>query len=271
MWHDWQRIRNSFINSMSSSKISVAIVEDHTVFRQALADAITSVPDLVVTGMAEDVDDGLGLLEEARPDVLLVDLGLPSGSGLTLIHKARRRWGDACTCAVLTMTGNEVHLLKAIRAGARGYLFKSDDQAVWLAGLRTLANGGGLMHNSLAKHALSALGMKHDATLRPVLELLAAGYSLAETADRLTLSAQEVAHHICRCYTHIQDATPGLSSREAELLGLLNQGYSFRQGAQQMHIQESTAKTLAARAYQKLGASNLQEALYAARREHLFR
>lgn len=256
---------------MSSSKISVAIVEDHTVFRLALATAIESVPDMAIAGMAEDVDEGLTLLEVARPDVLLVDLGLPSGSGLTLIHEARRRRGAGCACAVLTMTGNEAHLLKAIRAGAKGYLFKSDDETVWLAGLRRLANGGGLMHNSLARHVLSAENVRHDVPVRSVLELLAAGYSLEETADRLVLTEQEVSILIYRCYARIHESTPGLSSREAELLGLLNQGCSFRQSADLMNIQESTAKTLAARAYQKLGASNLQEALYAARREHLFR
>lgn len=256
---------------MNPSVIDVAIVEDHTVFRQALAAAIAGAPDMAVAGMAEDVDEGLELLAAARPDVLLVDLGLPSGSGLALIHEARRHWGDACVCAVLTMTGNETHLLKAIRAGARGYLFKSDDELAWVTGLRTLANGGGLMHGSLAKHMLAVSDSKQDASVRPLFELLAAGYCLDEVACRLALTEQEAAIQIGRCYARIQDLAPGLSSREAELLGLLNQGCSFRQSAERMNIQESTAKTLAARAYQKLGASNLQEALYAARREHLFR
>ena len=209
---------------MHSSVINIAIVEDHSDFRHALAEAIQSSPGMVVTGMAEDVDEGLALLKVARPDVLLVDLGLPSGSGLMLIHEARRRWGDACVCAVLTMTGNESHLFKAIRAGARGYLFKSDDEPMWVAGVRLLANGGGLMLNSLAKHVLNVPDVKQDATVLAVLELMAAGYSRVEVADRLALGEQEIANQICRCYVRIQESTPGLSSREAELLAMLDGG-----------------------------------------------
>jgi len=255
---------------MTPNVVNIAIVEDHAVFRHALAAAIQEESDMAVSGMAEDIEEGLELLEAPEHNVLLVDLGLPTGSGLALIHEARRRWGDACICAVLTMTGNENHLLKAIRAGARGYLFKSDDELTWKKGIRTLANGGGLMHGSLAKHMLSTPELKRDAAATPLLKLLTAGYSLEEAACRMTLTEQEAARLIGRCYEHIQDLAPGLSNREAELLGLLNQGCSFRQSAEQMNIQESTAKTLAMRAYQKLGASNLQEALYAARREHLF-
>jgi DNA-binding NarL/FixJ family response regulator len=250
--------------------MNVAIVEDHPVLRQALADAIASVQNMILLGVAEDVDEGMSLLDGAHPDLLLVDLGLPSGSGLTLIHEAQRRWGPDCICAVLTMTGNEVHLLKAIRAGAKGYLFKSDDKITWLAGLNTIVNGGGLMHSSMARHVMSAIDLKWDASVLSVLELLAAGYCINETAERLTLTEKEIATLIFRCYARIQESTPSLSKREAQLLGLLNQGCSFKQGAERMSIQESTAKTLATRAYQKLGASNLAEALYAARREHLF-
>ncbi|WP_409524017.1 response regulator [Nitrincola sp. MINF-07-Sa-05] len=256
---------------MSQSCINIAIVEDHTVFRQALAATIESTQDMVVSWVAEDVDEGLRLLTESRPDILLVDLGLPSGSGMTLIHEARRCWGDTCISVVLTMTGNETHLFKAIRAGAKGYLFKSDDESNWLSALSTLANGGGLMHSRLARHVLSEREIKLDDLSRQLLDLLAAGYCLNEAAERLSLTSHEAATQVCRCYARIQESMPGLSARETELLVLLNQGYSFRQGAQRMSIQECTAKTLAARAYQKLGATNLQEALYAARREHLFR
>ena len=66
--------------------------------------------------VCKDLPAGLRLLEQACPDVLLVDLGLPTGSGLTLIREAQRRWGARCTSAVLTVTGNEDHLLTAVQA-----------------------------------------------------------------------------------------------------------------------------------------------------------
>lgn len=252
---------------MNNDAISVAVIEDHPVFLQALSDAIREAPDVAIVATASDVDEGLRMFETVRPNVLLVDLGLPSGSGLTLIHEARRRWGNACASAVLTMTGNEHHLLKAIRAGANGYLFKSDESPVWLAGIRALAAEGGLICSGFARHILNE---HQNLPGRAMLELIAAGYSGDEAATRLGISEQAAFALIGKCYEFIQESSPGLSSREAELLVLLNQGCSFRQSAERMSIQECTAKTLAARAYQKLGANNLQEALYAARREHIF-
>lgn len=67
----------------------------------------------------------MSLLEQVCPNVLLVDLGLPSGSGLQLFHIVHAKAGVRCALAVLTVTGNEEHLLTAIGAGAKGYLFKS--------------------------------------------------------------------------------------------------------------------------------------------------
>lgn len=252
---------------MKENLINAVVVEDHPVFLQALSEAIQETPDIVIVASASDMDEGLKTLETVRPDVLLVDLGLPSGSGLTLIHEARRRWGNVCASAVLTMTGNERHLLKAIRAGAKGYLFKSDEAPAWLAGIRTLAAGGGLIYSGFARHILNE---HQNLPGRAMLELIAAGYSGGEASTRLGISEHAAFSMIGKCYESIQEASPGLSSREAELLVLLNQGCSFRQSAERMNIQECTAKTLAARAYLKLGANNLQEALYAARHEHLF-
>lgn len=254
---------------MSSPPWRIAIVEDHPDSCQALADAVARMPDMSLTGTADDIDPGLALIQRTQPHVLVVDLGLPSGSGLALIREARHLLGGACATAVLTMTGNEAHLLKAIRAGANGYLFKSDDEATWQVGLRTLANGGGLLHHGLARHLVGEPAIRRDAQLRPLAELLAAGYSAGEAATRLALSEPQTAQHISRAYALLRTTTADLTRREAELLRLLDQGHSFRDSAGQMGIQESTAKTHAANIYQKLGASNLQEALYAARREHL--
>ena len=252
---------------VNNNSISAVVVEDHPVFLQAFSEAIQEAPDIVIVASASDLDEGLKALETVRPDVLLVDLGLPSGSGLTLIHEARRRWGNGCASAVLTMTGNERHLLKAIRAGAKGYLFKSDESPVWLDCIRTLAARGGLICSGFSRHILNE---HQNLPGRDILELIAAGYNVNEASTRLGISEHAAFSLIGKCYETIQEASPGLSSREAELLVLLNQGSSFRQSAERMNIQECTAKTLATRAYQKLGANNLQEALYAARREHLF-
>ena len=173
---------------------------------------------------------------------------------------------------MLTITGNEAHLHKAIGAGARGYLFKSDDDDAWIQALRALVGGGGLLHAGLARHLVDHQGQHPDATIQSIVEHIAAGYRYHEIAQRLGIgTGADVAMRVNGYYAWLRGSAPRLSEREDQLLELLNQGLSFKQTAQRMGIQESTAKTLAMRAYQKLGASKLPEALYVARREHLFR
>lgn len=256
---------------MPAHAANVAIVEDHAAFAQTLATSIQGTPDFALCATAQDLDEASTLIEYTCPNVLLVDLGLPGGSGLTLIHQARRRWRNACISAVLTITGNETHLLKAICAGARGYLYKSDDDSAWLEALRLLLRGGSLMDSGLARHILNTQGKHPDRATQDTIELVAAGYRYHEIGLRMDVPEQYVATKVTHYYTWLQDNGTSLSDRETELLNLLNLGYSFKQSAQHMHIQESTVKTLATRAYQKLNAGNLQEALYAARREHLLR
>ena len=256
---------------MSTQNVTIAIVEDHAAFAQTLATAVQATSNFALCGVVQDLDEASTLIEHTCPDLLLIDLGLPGGSGLNLIHQARRRWRDACVSAVLTITGNDTHLLKAICAGARGYLFKSDDDVAWREALHTLSKGGGLMQSGLARHILNTRSGISDQTTREIIELVAAGYRYREIGQRLGLDEPQVATKVTNFYTRLQDNGANLSDRETELLNLLNLGYSFKQSAQHMHIQESTVKTLATRAYQKLNAGNLQEALYAARREHLLR
>lgn len=260
--------------------VTVAIVEDHPEFRDALCQAIDCAGELQLLEVCKDLPAGRKLLEHVCPDVLLVDLGLPSGSGLALIHEASRRWGKRCTSAVLTVTGNEEHLLTAIGAGAKGYLFKSDQPADWLAAVGLLARGRSPLHAHLARSFLQRLEVSPLADEPPscvdveplsltVLQYIAAGYTRVETAAQTRLSADEIGLRIRQVYDQFFQPGPQLSGRELELLALLNKGLPFKKCAELMGVSESTTKTQATRAYHKLGATNLQAALYEARAANL--
>lgn len=261
----------------SPNSITVAIVEDHPEFREALSEALEQVQGVQVLGVCKDLPAGMQLIEQHCPDVLLVDLGLPSGSGLTLIREAQRRWGKRCNTAVLTVTGNEEHLLTAVGAGATGYLFKSDASESWLDAVRLLSQGLSPLQSSLARHFYQLASAEATATrstqapLRDsahtlsLLQYIAAGYTCEEAAQLLGLSVLQVGVFVRQVYDHFVLSGPNLSSRELELLTLLNKGIPFKQCAALMGVSDSTTKTLAMRAYQKLGASNLQSALYEAR------
>lgn len=264
------------MNGLTTS-IKVMVVEDHPEFREALCKALSDGTSQIQLEVAKDLPAGLRLLERDCPDVLLVDLGLPSGSGLALIHEARRRWGARCTPAVLTVMGNEEHLLTAVGAGAKGYLFKSDQPGDWLHTVQGLAQGQSPLHAQLARSFLQqasatapgaeggASALQLDLCTDSLLQYLAAGYTLTEASDQLALPPGDAGTRLRSVYDQLQHKGPELTVRELELLTLLNKGFPFRKCAELMGVSESTTKTQATSAYQKLGASNLQTALYEAR------
>ena len=252
----------------AGSRVSVVLVEDHPEFREHLGRALQGAGRYDLIGVCNDLPAGLALLEMRRPDLLLVDLGLPSGSGMALVRLAQRRWGAACTTGILTVTGNEEHLMVAVAAGAKGYVFKSDQAAQWLGTVDGLAAGQSPLHPKVAQRFLQALndaGHAVQTQVHDVLTHVASGYTVDEAAARLGLSPWVAAELIRSVYDRLQVAVPDLSPRELELISLLNKGYAFRMCAELMGVSESTTKTHAARAYQKLGANNLQMALYEAR------
>lgn len=250
--------------------VTVALVEDHPEFRETLSRTLQASPRHELMAVCKDLHAGLQMIETACPDVLLVDLGLPSGSGFDLIRAAHRHWGARCSSAVVTMTGDEDDLMKAVSLGAKGYLFKSDQAADWLRDIDMLANGQSSAHPKIAHRLLVRLEQSQAAALRehPARDLLihiAAGYTAEESAALLSLTPAAAGAAIRSVYDAFLAPVPDLSKRELELLMLLNKGLPFRTCAELMHVSESTTKTQAARAYQKLGATNLQMALYEAR------
>lgn len=257
------------------SPITVSVVEDHPEFRDALARAVTAAPDMVLLSVCKDLPAAVDMLERRCPNVLLVDLGLPTGSGLTLIRMAHALGAAQCASAVLTVTGNEEHLLTAMEAGAKGFLFKSDQERDWCQTIRLLAGGQSPLHAPLAQSLLDrASGAAaerreapvalSDLTLR-LLRHIAAGYTVGETAARLGMSPTDTGVHLRALYDRCARPVPALSPREMQLMQLLNTGHTFKKCAELMGISESTVKTHSSRAYDKLGANNLQSALYEAR------
>lgn len=250
------------------SAVTLAIVEDHPEFHNALSAALSQCQQFELHPACKDLPAGLKLLERVCPDILLVDLGLPTGSGLSLIREAQRRWGARCTSAVLTVTGNEDHLLTAVRAGAKGYLYKSDQADEWIQSVRALVQGQSPLHSNMARYFLQQAVSFSPETLT-LLQHVAAGYTLTEVQNKLQLAAGHAGKSVRTVYDKFLQLAPKLSDREMELLHFLNKGIPFKQCAEMMGVTEATTKTLAGRAYQKLGASNLQSALYEARAANL--
>src|ERR1043166_3029499 len=99
----------------------VLIVDDHPVVREGLAAQIALQPELEVCGEAEGIPDALSLLEQARPDVAVVDISLKTGNGIDLIKRIRAR-DAAIRIVVWSMHAEGVYAERALRAGAMGYV-----------------------------------------------------------------------------------------------------------------------------------------------------
>lgn len=261
-----------------SRKPRILIVEDHPDFRGELAAALAAHPSIGEVDCCNDLPEGIARLASSRPDVLLVDLGLTSGSGLTLIRKAQICHGAACTTAVLTVTGKESDLMKAFAYGAKGYLFKSDTPQDWCLAVTMLAQGQSPLHTHMAQAMLQtlassaeplALGCVPSHPLLPscvaLMEHVAGGYQLPEAAQRLGMPLAKAGQLLRSVYDHFHVPMCVLSQRELELLEQLAQGQSLKEVAQHMHCELSSVKTLSLRAYRKLKVNNLQKAIHAAR------
>jgi two-component system response regulator NreC len=186
--------------------IRVVVVDDHTLMRQGLVGLLDEDPDLVVVGQAGDASSALDTIEETRPDVVLMDVGLPGVSGLELTVRVKRIVPDI-RVLVLTMYEREDYLFEALQAGASGYVLKGADIQDLLTAVRTVARGETYVYQSLTgKLVADYLSRIEDGAdrkdydglstrEREVLALIAEGLTTSQIADRLYLSPHTVQTH----------------------------------------------------------------------------
>lgn len=186
--------------------IRVVVVDDHTLMRQGLVGLLDEDPDLVVVGQAGDASSALDIIEETRPDVVLMDVGLPGVSGLELTVRVKRIVPDI-RVLVLTMYEREDYLFEALQAGASGYVLKGADIQDLLTAVRTVARGetyvyqsltGKLVADYLSRIEGGADRKDYDGLSkreREVLALIAEGLTTSQIAERLYLSPHTVQTH----------------------------------------------------------------------------
>jgi DNA-binding NarL/FixJ family response regulator len=209
-----------------SPSVGVVLVEDDARFRAALAAAIVGAPDLVLQAQAASLAEGLALLVAPAPDVLLVDLGLPDGSGINLIKAARVAW-PACDVMVSSVFGDEAHVLQSIEAGAVGYLLKDSEPERIVEQIRSLKAGGSPISPLIARQVLARLRppvvsaeTSLSARETEVLNYITKGFSYDDIVRLLQVSRPTVLTYVRRIYAKLQVKSKTEAVYEARKLGL---------------------------------------------------
>lgn len=212
---------------------SVLVVEDDSTVRVGLSCAIGAAHGLRLVAAASDLPEGMRLLEAHRPDALLVDIGLPGGSGIELIRHARSHV-PACECMVVTVFDDTDAVMACIEAGATGYLLKDCLPADIGAQVRLLCEGGSPISPTIARRVMQRLNahptardtdtapaVEVSAREHSVLELSAKGCSYEEIAGVLGLSHHTVVTYVKRIYRKLQVHSKTEAVYEARNLGIL--------------------------------------------------
>lgn len=181
---------------MNSHKISILLVDDHTLVRQGFRRLLEDEPDLAVVGEAGDGEAAINLAQKLQPQVVVMDCALPGISGLVAARRILEIHPKTAIL-MLSMHSEETWVRQSLDAGARGYLLKSAMELELPVAIRKVAAGETVLDPAVSRP--SALKGERNAALTPreleILQLIVEGKSNKEIADQLHLSANTVAVH----------------------------------------------------------------------------
>jgi len=185
--------------------IRIVVADDHTIVREGLKQLLSVPEDLSVVGEARDGHQVMQMVRETDFEVLLLDMSMPGKSGIELIKQVRGE-KPKLRILVLSMHEERQYAVRAIKAGASGYLTKESASAQLVSAIRKVAAGGAFISTEVAEQlALGAMpqteGPPHSALSDreyQVFQQLAAGTSVSDIATQLNLSVKTVSTHKAR-------------------------------------------------------------------------
>jgi DNA-binding NarL/FixJ family response regulator len=198
----------------------IVIVDDHPLFRKGLEQLIHSEDGFAVCGEANNAPEAMDVIRKLNPDLAIVDLSLPGANGIELIKNIRAEFSKL-PILVLSMHDESLYALRALRAGAEGYVMKHEAMANVIQAIREVFNG------------------------RPYLSPAMAAQVITKFAHR---QAEGEA-----------DAVERLSDRELEVLELIGKGNDVRQIAKVLHLSPKTVETHRSHIKDKLDLKNSRE------------
>jgi DNA-binding NarL/FixJ family response regulator len=179
-----------------TSVIRVLAVDDHPIMVEGLVAVIDAEPDMQMVAEASTGEDAIALYREHRPDVTLMDLELPGMSGEQTIRTIHDEFPDAVILVLTTFQG-DAQALRALKAGARGYLLKSSMRHDLINMIRALHGGKKIIPRTIAADiADHAIDERLTSRELDVLKYVADGYSNRIVADLLCISEETIKVHM---------------------------------------------------------------------------
>jgi DNA-binding NarL/FixJ family response regulator len=187
--------------------IRVLLVDDHKIIRDGLISLLQKQPDIEVVGEADNGRDAVRLAHELRPEIVVMDIGMPELNGIDATHRLRAECPDAKIIA-LSMHSNRRHASAMLAAGAQGYVLKDSAFEELVAAIRSVSHDRVFLSERIAGVVVEDLVRRMDQNgdaggpaselstrEREVLQLIGEGYSTKEIAARLHLSVKTVETH----------------------------------------------------------------------------
>lgn len=181
--------------------INVIIADDHNLVREGIRALLEKAEDITVVGDAENGEVALALVQQHRPDVLVMDIAMPGMNGIQVLEQLREQ-GLPTHVVILSMYADEVFVRQALQNGAKGYLLKGSFKEELLLTIRAASRGATYLSPSVSESVLTPTSSSSPSPadqLTPreheVLQLIAKGHTNAEIADIMNVSIKTVERH----------------------------------------------------------------------------
>jgi DNA-binding NarL/FixJ family response regulator len=211
---------------MDSERIRVLIADDHPLFRDGMHGLLDSVLDTEVVGEAASGEESIRLAESLQPDVILMDIKMPGINGLQAMREILHT-SPHIRILIVSMLEDDDSVFAAMRAGARGYVPKGANQAEMLRAIRAVANGEAIFGPGIAQRLIGFFSASHSSVTPKIF--------------------------------------PELTDREGEILGLIAQGRTNQEIAEQLVLSLKTVRNHVSNIFSKLQVADRAQAIIRAR------